>query len=45
MKETIMKKYETPLFEECSSDTLLIETCELTLGTKWCFGCTNCNCN
>lgn len=37
--------YETPVFEELDGMTFLEEIWAEFCHGKWCFGCTNCNCN
>ena len=38
-------KYETPLFEEEPEMVFAEEIWAEFSEGKWCFGCTNCNCN
>lgn len=40
-----MKKYEAPRFIACSGKTIQEKILGRFTGSKWCFGCTNCNCN
>lgn len=40
-----MEKYETPIFEEEDGMAFPEEVWEEFTDGKWCFGCTNCNCN
>jgi len=39
------KEYETPVFEEEKEMSFSKEIWEEFNNGKWCFGCTNCNCN
>jgi len=40
-----METYEEPLFEEVEEMSFPEEIWEEFSEGKWCFGCTNCNCN
>lgn len=40
-----MEMYETPIFEEEDGMAFPEEVWEAFTDGKWCFGCTNCNCN
>ena len=40
-----MKKYSAPLFKKCSAKMIQNAICGRFSESKWCFGCTNCNCN
>jgi len=40
-----MKKYEKPVFTALSGKAFPEKLWEKFMGSKWCFGCTNCNCN
>ena len=44
-KEGVMKKYEKPCFVACSGKVIQEKLWGSFAGGKWCFGCTNCNCN
>lgn len=45
-QNTIEKKtYETPLLQEEKGMNFTDEIQEEFNNGKWCFGCTNCNCN
>ncbi len=39
------KEYQTPVFEEEQEMNFSKEIWEEFGDGKWCFGCTNCNCN
>jgi hypothetical protein len=38
-------EYESPVYEPETESELSEEIWEEFSGGKWCFGCTNCNCN
>jgi hypothetical protein len=40
-----MEEYVTPVFAEEDGMNFPAEIWEDVSGEKWCFGCTNCNCN
>jgi len=40
-----MEKYEAPVFKELGGVEFAEDIWEEFCKGKWCFGCTNCNCN
>ncbi len=39
------RRYESPVFDEETGMTFARDVWKEFNGNKWCFGCTNCNCN